>query len=202
MNEKCWYHNALIWSGILIILIILGFYTLFQTYKPNRYQTVSYNHFDFIKAGGLWNTEWQKGNTIFNIRLRFNPYDVKNVSVSGIFDPGFNKPTIYITFDPEAGNFTTMSLAAAELSINMVQAIGITPIAACATNITDICTERPIIKCGDTNKSVIYLLGQGESGIAARGTCIILLGEGLELLKSVDRLLYAWYNIMPVTSVR
>ncbi|MBI4448760.1 hypothetical protein HY641_01900 [Candidatus Woesearchaeota archaeon] len=190
--------NALVWAVVTLLVIFGAFYAATTIYKPTKYRTLTYNHFDFVHAGGLWNTQWQKGDIIYNLRLRYNPAQLENISISGYFDPAFNRPNIYVTFDPREGNFTTLSLAAAELSINMIQAIGATPIPACSYNDSTVCDGRPIITCGEANKSVIFLAGTGDGAVAARGECIVLYGEGFEVLKAVDRLLYAWYKIMPV----
>jgi len=36
----------------------------------------------------------------------------------------------------------------------------------------------------------------GEASVTLKGNCIVVRGEGFELVKAVDRLLYQWYHIM------
>lgn len=197
-DGKVWYRNGLVWAIILLVVFLGSFYISAKIWEPTPFKTVKYGPFEFVKAGGFWNTDWTKGGDVYHLRLRHNPKEVENVTIDGVFDPAFNRPDIYITFNPTEGNFTTLSLAAAELSINMVQALGAHPIAACIKNETDACSSRPIVNCGDANRSVIFLSDEGDARIAARGECLILKGADLQIMRSVDRLLFVWYKMMPV----
>jgi len=118
------------------------------------------------------------------------------VSITGSLNESFNRPDVYITFDATQGNFSTLALATTELSLNMVRALQVKPIAACTNNESDACVERPIVQCTDKNTSVILIKDEGEAKIWLKGDCIILFGKDLELLRAVDRLLYQWYGVM------
>ncbi len=201
MEAKPWYHNALVWAVILLVVFLVSFYASTKIWKPAKFPTVQYGDFEFVKAGGLWNTEWTKGDNLYHIRLRFNPFQVSNVSVTGFFDRSFNRNEVYLTFDPRRGNFTTLSLAMGELSLNMLNALGAKPIAACTVNQTTACENRPMVNCGDVNRSVIFLSDVDDAQIAARGECLILTGSDLDILRSVDRLLYIWYGMMELPAL-
>ena len=73
---------------ILAVIIIIGalvvFFGLrfFFTQGPD-YPVVQYNEFEFQQIDNLWYTHLQKGDQVYTVSLRFNPFDVENVSVSG-----------------------------------------------------------------------------------------------------------------------
>lgn len=162
---------------------------------PPKTEMVEYQGFDFEHIEGMWYTKWQKGTKVYSVPLRFNPLQVENVTILGAINESFNRRAMYVAFDPTKGNFSIMALAAGELSLSMVRALGVTPIAACTKNDTA-CEGRPIVDCPQPNATVILLQNEGDPAIWLRGDCIALLGSGFDLVRSVDRLLYSWYGIM------
>ncbi|MBN2111946.1 hypothetical protein JW707_02490 [Candidatus Woesearchaeota archaeon] len=190
------------WSIALIIAAVILFLAASRFYsKEPEYETVTYNNWEFQKIADMWWFEWQRGGNVYTVPLRFNPYEVKSVPIKGKVDTEkFNsKNYVYITFDfseESSQNTTILALAATELTQNVATAINRTPIAACVNTLNEVCQERPIKTCGNTDEPVIYLKEGGSTGIILEGSCITLQGEGLELIKSVDRILYHWYNII------
>jgi len=192
-------NKPLLYTIIVIIALFLIFFISFKIASKQEYEVVEYNKFQFIKVDEFWHTEWQepyKDEKVYTLIFRSNPYEVENIPIVGTLDESFNRPEIYITFDPTQDNFSTLSLAGGQLSLNMFRALQVKPIAACTKNESTECAERPIVDCGDEDVSVILITDQGEPGIALREECIILQGEGMGLLQAVDRLLYQWYRIM------
>jgi len=191
--------------GITLFLILASFAAFFlilpkilDMVTPDPYETVYYNNFKFEKIDGLWYTQWQKGDNLYTIPLRYNPYEVEDVPIVGELTDEFNQPEVYIAFDPTQGNFSILSIAAAELSLNLYKALLVQPIAACSVNDTDTCIDRPVIStnCTENDKPGIFIRDIGKPAILLEGKCIYLGGEGFDLLKSVDRLLYQWYGII------
>jgi len=169
--------------------------------KEPEFPSVEYNNWEFTKMAGMWWFEWQKGEILFTVPLRFNPYEVEDITMQGEFDrEAFNlQDHVYITFDlsNETGqDFTILALAAAELTQNMATAIDRTPVAACTNSMGDACIERPIKTCENTNEPVIYLKEGGETKITLESSCVIVQGSQFELIKAVDRVLYSWYGII------
>ncbi|MBW2969929.1 hypothetical protein KY319_02275 [Candidatus Woesearchaeota archaeon] len=185
-------------GAIMFALIILFVLFGMKKEEPKR-NIVEYNYFKFEETGGLWKTNIQLDDQLFEAMFRYNPKQVENVTITGNFT-GFRKTPIYITFDPdvESDKFKYLALAASELSLNVIRALNFTVEAACTKNETEACQNRSIITCAD-NKSVIYLVAEGPTQITLNQSCITLNGEQLELLKSVDRLLFQWYKIMKTT---
>ena len=56
-----------------------------------------YNGFSFVFADGLWYTQVQKGNTVWDVPLHFGPKQVENISVIGNIDTNFNKKDVWFT---------------------------------------------------------------------------------------------------------
>ncbi|VVB81076.1 Uncharacterised protein [uncultured archaeon] len=187
---------------IFLIIFIIVFFAIvgvlsvrWKTESPAS-NVVEYNYFKFEEVGGLWQTNIQLDNQPYEAIFRFNPKQAENVSIKGNFT-GFKTTPIYITFDPDVGRdkFKYLALAASELTLNVVKALNYTVEAACTKNETDICSDRPIVTCAD-DASVIYLVSDAPTQIKLEGDCITLSGENMELLRSVDRLLFQWYKII------
>jgi hypothetical protein len=164
--------------------------------KPPVPNTVEYNYFTFNEIGGLWETRIDLDSQPYQATFRYNPKQVEDVAIAGTFN-GFKKEPIYITFDPEADKeeYKYLALAASELTLNIVRALNFTVEAACTKNVTDACLNRTIVSCQD-DASVIYIVPRAPTQVTLDNDCITLSGSGLDLLKSVDRILFQWYKIM------
>ncbi len=185
---------------VTIILVIAGIFGVRYLLPKEKLETVTYNQFTFTKMAGSWFTQWQYNNELYTIPLRFNPYEVENISFSGNLNGIFDDYNItYVTFDPTGANMAYVALAGSELSINLAQVMGINLSASCTTNETfaEACQNRTIARCGDAGKSVIYLKEDNETKADINGSCITIQGKGLDLTRAVDRILYRVYGIMP-----
>ncbi len=194
--------NMLYWTLVLIVAVIILFFAAQKFYsRQPDYETVTYNNWEFTKVADTWWFEWQKGEKLFTVPLRFNPYEAEEVPIEGSLNSGlFNAQNyVYITFDlsdETSQDLSILALASTELTQNMATAIERSPVAACTGDENDACAERPIKTCDNTNEPVIHLNEGGESKITLNGNCIIVEGEGFGLVKAVDRLLYQWYGII------
>jgi len=186
-------------SVIFIIAVIVGiFFYAKNNYTPNYETYTSENQFVFTKMAGLWNTEWQRGTTLYNIHFHFNPAEAETVPIidTGFNLTEFNEGPIYLTFDPKEGGMEYTTVAAGELSFNLVRALDVEVIAACTENVTG-CYDREIKTCA-SNDSVIYLREANETKIllgGAEGKCMIIQGNQMELVRAVDKLLFMWFKI-------
>jgi hypothetical protein len=196
--------NLLYWSIFFIAAVAVLFFAggkFFSKEEPPAYESIKYGVWNFTKVDNLWWFQWQKEDRLYTAGLRFNPYDVEEVAVRGRLDTAkFNaRNYVYITFDfsnKSSQNLTALALAATELTQNIATAINRTPIAACASEGDDACIDRPIKTCENTDEPVIFLNEGGEPALVMNGACIMLTGEGMNIVRSVDRLLYHWYRIM------
>jgi len=185
---------------VTIILVIAGILGMKYILPKEKLETVTYNQFTFTKTAGSWFTQWQYNNELYTIPLRFNPYEVENISISGSLNAIFNSYNVtYVTFDPTDSNMAYVALAASELTINLAQVMGYNLSASCTTNETgaEACLNRTIAKCGDANKAIIYLKEDNETKVTFNETCVTVQGRDIELVRAVDRVLYKVYGIMP-----
>ncbi len=194
--------NMMYWSLFFILAVIVLFFAANKFYsKPPENTQITYDHWEFTEIAGMWFFEWQKEGNLYQVGLRFNPEEVENIPIKGKLNTEkFNsQKDVYITFDfsnESSQNFSILALASAELTQNIATAINRIPVAACANELDPACEDRPIKTCSNTDEPVIYLEEGGTAGIILDNACITLTGEGFELLKSVDRLLYHWYGII------
>lgn len=160
-------------------------------------QGYHYNQYSFILFDGLWYTEVQYENKNFQVPLHFGARDLENVSIVGRLDDGFEKPEVYLAFNPlESDDYVGVVLG--ELSQNLALVIHRQPIGACDRNETPACLERPIVNCSQTDKAIVMLVQDDGPKIELKGNCVVLKGKEYDLVKAADRMILLWYGIMPI----
>lgn len=174
------------------IIIAMAFGAIYFRTPQNQSEKVKYNNFEFTKTETGWVTEWEKDRQLYMLQFRYLPTETLSVPMIGQVNDSFFKGYIYVTFDPKSEGLQNVTLAAGELSLNLARALDYYLIPACTMNGTG-CQE--IITCENSTLPVMYLKEQGPTQVTLEGNCITLQGEGKELLRSVDRLLYVWYRI-------
>ncbi len=186
---------------VIVALFIIALFAIFFVSKyifsmEKKYPSYNYNGFDFIKIQGLWHTNWQRENEIYSVHLRYGPRESEDVPIVTLENEEFNVTNdLYITFDPGL-NLKYVALAASELSLNLIKVFNITLIAACTQNLTTACHNRPIITCGNTDEAVIYLKEEKPTKITLESNCIIIQGEGEELVRAADKVIWIQYGII------
>ena len=192
----------LYWSIVLIIAVVILFFAVSRFFsKTPEFPAVEYNNWEFTEMAGMWWFEWQMGETMYTVQLRFNTYEVEEIPINGKLDnEAFNAyHHIYITFDLSNNtgqDLAILALAATELTQNMATAINRTPVAACANTLSDACIDRPIRTCENIGEPVIYLKEGGNAKITVENTCVLVEGSQFELIKAIDLVLYRWYGII------
>ena len=156
--------------------------------------------YSFVKFDDLWYTQMvsPKGTRFYNIQFRYGPKDVEQIRIKGALSTDlFNNATdYYVTFNPTDGNFSSIALAVSDFNQQMTKVFFKQPIAACDRNETTACIGRPIITCDNTDKMVLYVKDSNNSGVYYNNNCITIEGNGFELVKGVDRVLYDFYEII------
>lgn len=156
----------------------------------------------FVRKDNLWWTVTIVNDRPTHIPLHYAPRDVVNVSVSGRIAKEFDAgESIYMAIDPEYSNkYYTLGLM--ELNNNIVKGFGRKPVGSCSRNNT-ICNDYLVVSCNNTlGKPVIELRPVGSAQVILDGSCILLSGEGEEMARAATRLIYLWYDIMPIKAER
>lgn len=201
---------------IILAVIIIGFIILFSirfiTGPSEKAVTIDelhqkniegeetdinyvYNGFSFVFVNGMWYTQVQKGNTVWDVPLHFGPKQLEDVPITGKLDDDFSEKEVYITFDPLGEDLQYVALSSAELSLSLTKGFGVFPIAACSKNETDTCISRPIRTC-EGNDSVIYIRQANYTNVRLNKNCAIIEGDNEGIVKATDRLLLKWYRII------
>jgi hypothetical protein len=207
---------------IIAILVIGGFITVFGirlmtpeqipesiedlhdfNYQGKLDPSLGYIHdsiYSFVKFEDAWYTQLKspKGTRIYNIQFRYNPKEVADIPIYGNLDKvKLNNATdYYVTFNPVDGNFSAMALAIGDFNEHMSKIFFKQPIAACDRNESTACIDRPIINCKNTDKIVLYVKDSNVSSVEFNDNCVIVEGNGFELVRGIDRVLYNFYDIM------
>ncbi|MBL7054380.1 hypothetical protein ISS05_01330 [Candidatus Woesearchaeota archaeon] len=156
--------------------------------------------YSFINLDGFWYTQLTSpsGKRLYNMALRYSPSDLEDIHVLGYLNTDiFNNATdYYVTFNPAGSDFSHVALAISDFNQHMINVFAKKPIAACDKNETEVCEGRPIITCNNTNKITLYIKEANKSLVKYDGNCVTVEGNGFDLVKGVDRVLYNLYGIM------
>lgn len=156
--------------------------------------------YSFINFDNLWYTQLTspKGTKIYNLALRYSPKDLKDIAIEGSLDGKFfdAQSEFYVTFNPTGKEFSYVGLAVADFNTHMSKVFEKNPVAACDRNETEPCKTRPIVTCEDTDKLVLYIKESQKFRAYYNNNCIVVEGNGFDLVKGVDRILYNLYSIM------
>ncbi|MFH1669082.1 MAG: hypothetical protein ABIA62_04090 [Candidatus Woesearchaeota archaeon] len=207
--------NLLIAIGIVAAIFIIFFLLIFAGNKTKRELTIDelhdlnlqgkldpdqgylYHGYSFIKFAGIWHSQVQKGNSVYDVTFNNDPKSVEDVPLEGLlssrFDPG-NK--IYITFDTDALYPKYLAVANAGISLTLAKGFQYQLTATCTNNESSLCQKNGVVTCDDTDKSVIYLKEAPEAKVVLSDTCITIQGMGEEIVRAKDRLLLSWYGIV------
>ena len=210
--------KILIISILGLVLLFLIFFSLRILTKPQP-QTIEDLHllnlkgklkpeqgylyndvYSFVKLDDFWYMQMQspKGTRLYNVALRYGPKDLEDIKIRGrlntkLFD---NATDYYVTFNPQGNDFSHVALAVGDFNQHMTNVFFKLPIAACDRNKTYVCEARPIITCENTDKIVLYVKEANETNVYYDDNCIVVEGNGFDLVKGVDRILLNLYGIM------
>jgi len=217
-DTKKYSHKALIGTIIAILLLLAAIVAFSFFYKPKPL-TLEDLHvlnlqgklkpsqgyvykgvYSFVYLDNFWYMQFKspKGTKVYDMALRYSPADLKNITIEGqlntnLFD---NQTQFYVTFNPTGKSLSYVSLAVADFDTHMTKVFEKEPIAACDRNETEACTARPIVTCSSTDKLVFYVKESDRLRVYYHGNCIVIEGNGFDLVKGADRVLYNLYHIM------
>ena len=167
--------------------------------KPERGYTYK-GVYSFVKFEDFWYTDLKspKGTKTYSMNLRYSPKDLEFIPIEGTLDSEFfnNQSEFYVTFNPLGKEFSHIALAVADFNTHMSKVFEKNPVAACDRNETEPCKNRPIVTCEDTGKLVLYIKESERFRAYYNNNCIVVEGNGFDLVRGVDRILYNLYNIM------
>jgi hypothetical protein len=189
--------NLLVLTITVVVFVALGVFVYMYAHKEAK-PDLTYNYFEFYKVNDMWHTEWQNGDQVYDVGLRYSPLEVQNVTVTGIgLNSTFRRLPQYITFDPDENqsDMKYIALGVGELGLNMVRALGSKIEMACTKNLTEACADHPILTC-DNDEGIYYIRTAEQPRVILAGNCLILEGKELDLIKAIDRILYSFYGII------
>lgn len=160
---------------------------------PTKTREIINGHeFMYEKEPPGWRVFLQRDGVVQNMSFRYNPNQVKEVPALGELNATFDLPTLYITFDPTKEEYLNyITLVSYELSLHLSGSFAKNVKPACISEHPE-CLE--VVRCDDTDKAVIMLENSPGAEIISRGNCLILKGQGEEIVKAVEKILFAWYG--------
>jgi hypothetical protein len=156
-----------------------------------------YNNFEFLKVQG----EWQLQKQPFNLLTRYLPYDVENISFTGLVssESFAGKGVYFVALSSEA------KIAANEIARNLPM---LRAQLACLETDADKtqCADLPLKTC----QSLVIAINEKKSNAAnltddsektetkiyREDNCVIIKADTRNLLRAADRLLFAIYKII------
>ena len=210
--------RAIIIGAIVIILLFASIFAA-KFFNQERPQTIDEMHelnfkgklkkdqgylyddvYSFVKFDGLWYAQLvsPQGTRLYNIQFRYGPREVEKIKIEGSLNTNLinNATEYYVTFNPTGQNFSSIALAVGDFNTHMTNIFFKKPIAACDKNETLACANRPIITCDNTDDLVLYLKESDKLEVYFDDNCIVIEGNGFDLVKGVDRVLYDIYDII------
>ena len=201
--------NSFVFLGAIVLLLIILLVGVKLLSPPSMDDMIAeiiekgetdngymYRGFVFLYMDGLWHTQWQRGEVMFNTHFHYSPIDVVDVPIIGGLDPDLDASKFYVTFDPLEDNISLIAVAASEMGLSLVKVMGVKIIPACYKNETAACSDRPIITCDNTEEGVIFIRSAKYTNVIMEDNCIIIQGKGDDLLKAVDKFLFKLYRIV------
>lgn len=206
-------------ASIIAIFLIFAALIAFSVFNKQQPQTLEDLHvlnlkgklrpsqgyvykgvYSFVTLDNQWYTQLTspKGTKIYSLALRYSPKDLRNITIEGALNINLfnNQSEFYATFNPTGKDFAYVALAVADFNTHMAKVFEKKPIAACDRNETEPCKTRPIVTCQDHDKLVLYIKESDRFRAYYNNNCIVVEGNGFDLVKGVDRILYNLYNIM------
>ncbi len=205
--------------GAIIIILLFGAVFGLSYFRQERPETIDEMHelnfkgklkkdegylyngvYSFVKFDELWYAQLvsPKGTRLYNIQFRYGPRDVEKIKIEGSLDTNLlnNATQYYVTFNPTGQNFSAVALAVGDFNTHMTNIFFKQPIAACDKNETLACANRPVITCDNTDELVLYVKEANNSRVYFDNNCILVEGNGFDLVRGVDRVLYDLYDII------
>ncbi len=158
-------------------------------------QGYMYHGYSFVNYAGIWHSQVQKGNTMYDITFNYDPKSVENITVEGKLQR-FSQTQVYITFDTNATAPKYITVANAGLSMSLAKGFQYNLTATCTNNESSVCQNNGVVTCDDKDKPVIYFKESNETKIVLEDNCVTIQGYGPDLVRAKDRLLLRWYGIL------
>ena len=182
-----------------VIIAVIGLFAFIMVFsgEENSTEDVTYNGFIFRETNGVWSTEWQNGDQVYELYFRHHPEEVEHIPLQGSIDQRFQNATIYLTLDLSEEDTTEnsyLALAGVELSGKLVEPLKRNVISACTKN-SSVCAGRPVVTC-DSDHAVIHLKQGGDDGVILDGNCITVQGNGEGIVMAADKILFRFLRIM------
>ena len=157
-----------------------------------------HNGYSFVYFDGLWYTQVQRGNNLFNIPLHYGPNELGDIPIIGqINSTLFNKQKeVYYTFNPIAYDLRYVKLSVWEFTNTIISAFNKIPKPACDKNETEACENVPILTCENKNVPIVYFKQESTTSVIYNDNCIIVQGNDKEIVMATDRMLLNLYGIM------
>jgi len=205
---------------VLVIIIILSFSLgifIKRISSPKVVKEYS-NGFTFTKLQNskFWSTTIVNSKTRQEIEfnnIRYFPSELNEVIVKGNPREFIQRITesqanaAYLTYIPEGntsnsalvyGNSSLVALTYADLATFLKKINGINLVLACTRNETGFCETVATITCENQHGSsmVIYLKPSNVTRLIMSDACLVIEGNGSNLLKAYTKLLFLWYGIL------
>jgi hypothetical protein len=187
---------TLIATGILVLVGAAILYVSLESpaIEPGD-DTVMYGPWRFERDGAVWKTLYQRGEQVFDIRFRYLPSEVENITISG---EARLTPPFVLSFDPDMSNETRtqVGLVIFDSTLKLRGVFGETPTATCTSNETDReCLDLPAVTCDTPDVSVFVFSEEVEPSITLDGRCIRVAGTGADLYRAETLM---WYRLLGI----
>ncbi len=218
-NEKKERFDNILGAVLTLLILILTVFTIFTISRLNsipaprlvdesRLQSdpTIYTHGPavFRLWGDVWNTVIQKDGKQVITTFNYRPDQLESVNNTNLYGdyPYFvseflpHKP-LYITYDPKDTNSAYLHMAVQELKDNLPVALDKEVALACSDPTKEECQGLTEIHGCMSPESKVYVREAPMTAVLYKKNCVIIQGQGEELIKATERFLFTAYGILP-----
>jgi hypothetical protein len=182
-----------IWMSIILSVVMIT--SVFGVLLGSQSNELRYNKHKFTVVDNTHYSTKIDGKQIafYSLPPETAQINVSSVTVNKIKEAYF----VAVTFDP---NVEKQSLAMIELSrFDFATAFTGKTVVSGVTNSSSEYSGLPIMSCANATLKtpVIYFNISNVAGIADIDNCIYINGRGNEIIRMRDRMLYAYYGVIP-----
>jgi len=175
---------------IIMVLSIVGYALLWG----NSNESIEEKGYKFFKTEKGWQTTVKIEGKKFTLLSYFLPSELENVSLNGAFAlKDFRNKVIYITIYSDDEDVIT----AASFFRNLEPFVERIQFACPKEKENEsFCSDLPIKECKSDFNSAIIVIKKGDKPKVSFEDCLIIEGEGLELIKAVQKAIFKIFGIL------
>ena len=191
--------NYIIYGIVVVVAIVLILAFSSKFVGKEKLNSYRYNGFEFVEYNNMYQTQIMihgQAENLYNLEFRYGPRELEDIPIIGEPKYFLDPESMYIAFNPIDDNLSSIGVASADIQMNLIRVLEKKLVAAYTQESGENNSEVPIKNCNNTMAAVIIVRHDPVTLIEQDGNCLIVQGEGMEVTRAANRLVYYLYGIM------